>query len=164
MSMAKAIHAVQDSIYRQWARIVSAALSTAAITFVLLGLFLLYLQNAEYDPPLILVDPQSHFATQLSPSTFVERRDFTITRQVEFSLSRELIQYKDGVITRAELWSPRSAFYTKGDYQAQRIIEMPRLPAGEYELKDRICWQANVLRRDCLDLPVLILEIHPEVK
>lgn len=142
--------------------IFSATLSVTSALLFIAGLTVAYLQYWRYDPPYVVINPGNHFATQMDGDTITVGRDFIIKRPVEITITRELIQSANGILTRVELPSTVVS-YTPGKYSAHRIHEIPSLKPGIYELKNRLCWQANLLRRDCLDLPVLELDIKPPI-
>lgn len=139
-----------------------ASVSLATISSILFAsaMLILYWQFRAYDLPYIVMTPQAHFAKMSDGDMLIVGRQFQVTRDTEFYITRELMQKQSvGALLRFELPSTH-VFYTAGEYETQRIHELPLLKPGPYELHNRLCWTANILRRDCLDLPVLTVDIR----
>lgn len=141
--------------------LISGALLTVALVMMVSGVFLVYLQFAKYDPPYLVVNPQGHYATMLDAETIAVGREFHVTRATAFTITGEITRRHDDVLVRVEMPTTH-VDYAPGKHNIQRIYDMPKLEAGEYALYNRICWSANILRRDCIELPVLAVKILQE--
>lgn len=144
----------------RWSSVLSAALATAAILAITSGLLIAYWQNARYEDPIRMLNPQAHFATMMDHDTLVVGRQFEILRDVEFQATRELTRRDAESLVRVELPS-LSVFYRPGKYSTERVLQIPTLKPGVYQLHQRVCWQVNVLRKGCMDLAALDVEIFP---
>lgn len=144
----------------RWSSVLSAALATAAILAITSGLLIAYWQNARYAPPYRMLNPQAHFATMVDEHTLVIGRQFEVKRPVELHITRELTRQNQDSLVRVELPST-TVSYKPGKYSTERVHAIPTLKPGHYQMHNRVCWPSNLIRRDCMDLPVLDVEIYP---
>lgn len=145
----------------QWKPVISASLAILSGTSIFCGVLLAILLNWNYKPRYVVIDPESHFAEQLSDDSFVVGRTFRVTSPTEFHMTRELVKVDEGVTTRVEM-PDVSVFYEPGLHRVDRVQPLPSVKPGVYQYYNHLCWSANVLRTVCLDLPVLDLKVEPE--
>lgn len=106
--------------------------------------------------------PEKHRATLMGTNSIEVYREFQITRDVTLTIDRELVSASrdsEGrtVSLRAEV-RPTEVTYHRGIYRNRRILEIPPVPGGFYQLLSRACWFMPVARR-CVTLPALEIAI-----
>lgn len=140
--------------------VVSGILTLSSAILVATGVLAIYYQARVYAPAYIILEPEKHYAQQVSENTMLLNRYFRVVQDVDLTITRELLRVgeEDSTLTRVDL-QPTNVHYKKGDFHTQRVVEIPDLPPGPYEVINVVCWQANIARRDCIDLPRLIVDI-----
>lgn len=129
-------------------------------TGVVLGILL----NWQYPQRYIVLEPENHKSVLLGDDSFVVTRIFEVTRDTEFHMSRELIMTDPGgVVTRVEL-PEVTVFYRKGVHRVDRIQPLPTVRPGIYQYYNHLCWPANFIRTECIDLPVTTLEVTEKLE
>ncbi len=146
------------------------------VGLALLGGAIVYLQYWKYEDPYKVLHPQAHYATQMSRTTVALGRKFVVTRPVNLTVSREIVQRGSADVRdlfegslpgykynfRLEL-DESTIPYEPGVYDNNRIITIPVVPPGLYQVRTRVCWAENILRRKCIQHPE-IPELEVEIK
>lgn len=111
------------------------------------------------DSPVTIINPENHQAVYVGNDFISIHREFIVHRSTEFTAKREMIQLKpDGTLIKIELPN-LTVTYIPGQYKTERLLEVPGSIFGKFRMINRLCWHANPIRVDCIDQPILAVEI-----
>lgn len=127
--------------------------------FVLLGWSAWVYQDDGYQ----ILAPEKHRATLVSENTIEVYREFQIVRELlTIYIDRELVNATrdstGAIVSVRAAVAPTEVTYRTGVYKNRRILQIPIVPAGLYQLISRVCWHMPVARR-CVTLPALEIAI-----
>lgn len=88
-------------------------------------------------------------------------RSYCINAGIPVVISRDLVKRDVNQMIEIRYSLPTTEkIFEVGCYDVVRAIELPKgLPAGPYDLEHNVSWQANPIRRDSVELPVLKITI-----
>jgi hypothetical protein len=111
-------------------------------------------------PAYQVVAPEEHRVLRLPDGTLRIHRLYCITSNTPITIDRDLVM-QDTPTTELRIALPQTTqSYEVGCHELNRVLPVPsHVPPGTYKLKNRASWYWFGIRRESVELPVLMIVV-----